>query len=401
MPSPEKQSVPVTSITPIPTVAEIDRIAALPQAIVRNLQITQCYAELSAAFAARTGPGANWCTFATWASKQAGQTIRKEDMRRTLLSLLGKEPVVQQALTVVATLAKELGARPSLDQIRKSALFSLVASSVDKASDAIGRGNKKVFEEIAREFARFAVTCFNDTTYADGHIADFSRKLQPGDPPNGQEYLRRAFGRYYRALFEEDKQKRAELHFLANIEIGFHEQTRLQPEIAESLNAASVNPQEVKKRLFAFLFPDQTIWQQMQWFFQRLFGKTSLFDKAVETLVQRARHHVRRILTTHLLTLTFPPDTSLRLGQDLGLPYPVLLKELANADLLALLKQIDPTPNSLAQSGAADWADLAERLHYIADLFRCYHETKDLFAPPFTAEQVAALKAGLLPAGKL
>jgi hypothetical protein len=28
----------------------------------------------------RLGPCANWCTFATWASRQAGQTIRGEDL---------------------------------------------------------------------------------------------------------------------------------------------------------------------------------------------------------------------------------------------------------------------------------------------------------------------------------
>ena len=38
------------------TTAEIDRIASLAEPVLRNLQITQCYAELSAAFAKRMGP---------------------------------------------------------------------------------------------------------------------------------------------------------------------------------------------------------------------------------------------------------------------------------------------------------------------------------------------------------
>lgn len=62
-----------------PTLADVERIVALADPAVRNLQITQCYCELSRALAARTGGGpANWCRVATWASKQAGQTIRKE-----------------------------------------------------------------------------------------------------------------------------------------------------------------------------------------------------------------------------------------------------------------------------------------------------------------------------------
>src|SRR3954451_19338809 len=63
-----------------PTVADVERIAALGDPVVRNLQITQCYCELSRTFAGLTGGGpANWCTFATWASRQAGETIRQED----------------------------------------------------------------------------------------------------------------------------------------------------------------------------------------------------------------------------------------------------------------------------------------------------------------------------------
>jgi hypothetical protein len=66
-----------------PTLDEIDRIAGLSNPILRNLRITQCYYEISQSVAGFTGDSANWCTFATWASKQAGQTIRQEDLIRT------------------------------------------------------------------------------------------------------------------------------------------------------------------------------------------------------------------------------------------------------------------------------------------------------------------------------
>ena len=66
----------------IPTVEEIDRIARHGDPIVRNLQITQCYSEISRCVGELFGYSANWCTFATWASKQAGQTIRQEDLLR-------------------------------------------------------------------------------------------------------------------------------------------------------------------------------------------------------------------------------------------------------------------------------------------------------------------------------
>src|SRR5262245_60824997 len=65
-----------------PTVDEVDRISRLSDPVVRNLQITQCYYQISRSIAPITAISANWCTFAIWASKQAGQTIRKEDLVR-------------------------------------------------------------------------------------------------------------------------------------------------------------------------------------------------------------------------------------------------------------------------------------------------------------------------------
>jgi hypothetical protein len=67
----------------VPTVEIVDRIAALADPMIRNLQITQSYCELSQALSQLIGSGANWCTFATWASKQAGVTIRLVGLQRS------------------------------------------------------------------------------------------------------------------------------------------------------------------------------------------------------------------------------------------------------------------------------------------------------------------------------
>src|SRR5262245_60629990 len=66
--------------TSLPRVDEVTQIASIADPILRNLRITECYHRLSVAMSPRTGHSANWCTFATWASKQAGQTIRGEDL---------------------------------------------------------------------------------------------------------------------------------------------------------------------------------------------------------------------------------------------------------------------------------------------------------------------------------
>src|SRR5918996_5646105 len=66
--------------TPVPSVDDVRQIAAIANPVIRNLEITHCYSRLAAEFTARSGDGANWCTYATWASRQAGRTVRGEDL---------------------------------------------------------------------------------------------------------------------------------------------------------------------------------------------------------------------------------------------------------------------------------------------------------------------------------
>ncbi len=385
-----------------PTVADVDRIAAISDPIIRNLQITQCYHELSAAFAARTGPGANWCTFATWASKQAGQTIRKEDLTRTLESAFAATVDATQAAVDVTATAQRLGARGPAAEIQESTWEVLNPfAAIDRASDAVARGNKKVFEEIGLEFARFCAACLLDAVPDADHLALFCTGLRPGDPPDGQNYLRQAFTHYYHALFEPDPSTRAQLQSLANLEIGFHEQTRLQPEIVEALDAAFVDPVEFRKRLLKAIFPLRGWWARVRLFFMRLFGRPTAFDTATATLATAARQQAQRLITATMMTLGLPHGVRLRLGEDLTAPFPAVLQHITLPELQALLARIDPTPDSTLGSGAVDWGDLADRIHFIADLFRCYHESPDLLVPPFSPEQVTALQAGQLPAGRL
>ncbi|WP_128547658.1 hypothetical protein [Larkinella soli] len=393
--------MPIKPQRKIPTPAAVERIAAVTDPVVRNLQITQCYHELSAAFVERTGAGANWCTFATWASKQAGQSIRKEDLTRSLEALLGVQPEMEMAFREVVALATQLGTPLSAETIRKTLWHSLTAAAVERTGAAIARGNKKVFEEIGWEFARFIMSCLSDTAYDEANLKAFCRDLRPGEPPAGQQYLRQAFTRYYQSLFETDRKKQAELRLLANLEIGYHEQTRLQPEIAEALDIAMIHPNELKTRLLSLLFPNDRWQSQARLLLLEMLGKTSLLDRALQTLVSVVRQQIRLIVTEHLMTMAMPNDIRLPLGQDLTAGFPVSLRELYNADLRTLLGHIDPTPDSLLGSGAVDWADLPDRLHFIADLFRCFHESADLFLPPFLAEQVVVLKAGGRPGGRL
>ncbi|MFN8377817.1 MAG: hypothetical protein U0452_04025 [Anaerolineae bacterium] len=384
-----------------PTLADVARIAAVRDPVIRNLQITQCYHELALALAARTGPGANWCTFATWASKQAGQTIRSEDLKRLVEDLIDSAFSAQAAPELAAS-AQELGSKRSSEEIQETVADVLnPLNALRRSSDAVARGNLKVFEEIGHEFARFLEALGPSMPPDPDALARFANELRPGDPPDGQNLLRQAFGRYVLALSEPDAKTRAQLLLCANLEIGLHEQTRLQPEIREALDAAIVDQRQFRIRLIKALFPYGGWWARLRLFLLHLANRPSSFDILVDRLADEARRRVRLVFTASVMTLGGPGGLRLRLGADVPAPFPDLLAHIDLPDLSALLDRFDPTPDSPRDSGAVDWADLPDRLHFIADMFRTYGEAPDWFDPPFTPAQIAALKAGQRPDGQL
>ena len=141
---------------PAPNPSDVQRIVAIENPVLRNLEITYCYSRLAAAMAARNGEGANWCTYATWASRQAGRTIRGEDLLEHLELRLGHERWV---LHPIATLWRRLLRRglfqPETRLGRLTNELHTPFDAFERASAAVARGNLKVFEEIGLQFARF------------------------------------------------------------------------------------------------------------------------------------------------------------------------------------------------------------------------------------------------------
>ncbi len=170
-----------------PTLDEIDRIARLGDPILRNLQITQCYYEISHSVAGLIGHSANWCTFATWASKQAGQTIRQEDLIRAFEECFYLSDEISAALADLASNLRRIGALNV--ELPRKAMFRAInpAAAFARASDAVARGNKKVFEEIGRQFARFLEFFAEQTRFELEEAARFCAGLRAGEPARGTE----------------------------------------------------------------------------------------------------------------------------------------------------------------------------------------------------------------------
>ena len=335
-------------MTLAPSVGDVQRIVAIESPVVRNLEITYCYSQLAAACAEKTGAGANWCTYATWASRQAGRTIRGEDLLGHLELRLGKS---RWLLHPIATLWRRL-LRRGLFQ-RDTRLGRLTHElhtpfdAFERASDAVARGNLKVFEEIGLEFARY---------------------LHDGPPRDVAPPLRDAFAHYGAACSPSAIRKRhAELALLANLEIGLHEQTRLQPEILESLDSASATELDLGRRTLEALFPSASRW----WPFVRRPAAATIgvFARAVQRASSRL---AREVITDSFMTLALPGRV-LALGTHLADAYPDVLAEPADAELKELLARFEPVAPDPDDCGARDWSDLHQRMHYIVHLFRVFH----------------------------
>jgi hypothetical protein len=174
----------------------------------------------------------------------------------------------------------------------------------------------------------------------------------------------------------------------------------LQPEIAAAMEAAIIEPKEFTRRLLKALFPYRGWLARFRLWLTRLLTGPTPLDRAVEALLTEMRRLVRLFITEHLLSIDLA-GTRLKLGDDLSAVFPPELTTITHADLRALLDVIDPTPDSVRDSGTLDWAELADRIHFIADMFRCYAASSALFDPPFTPDQVIALKSGQIPSGQL
>jgi len=378
-----------------PNVEDIDRIARLNDPILRNLQITQCYHELSECLAERNGFCANWCTFATWASRQAGQTIRQEDLIRAFEERFFLSPEISVALEDINAKLVQLGARLQAGFSAKEILQAFnPAAAFARASDAVARGNKKVFEEIGFHFARFLQMFRVGNRFDRDQTARFCAALRPGEPPDGQQLLREAFAGYSEAPFQDGKQK-SELMLLANIAAGYHEQIRLQPEIAEALNASIGGATDLKRNLLNRLVPLSPLPAAL------LTRYTPRLDAALVRLTAEVNRLIRQVITEHLMTLHLSRTEVLRPGQDLSGGFPQSLVQIQNPRLGVLLAEVDLTPESLNATAAKDWANFKERMHFIADFFRVYQERESLFDAPFTAGQLEVLTMGRRPDGQL
>ncbi len=380
----------------VPTVTDVSRIAAIPNRVIRNLEITECYAQLSNAMRMRTGTAANWCTFATWASRQAGGTIRGEDLlSRCEARLRQKARLFAPLHSINRILLRKGMFEPDTPFGRIVSEIHTPFDAFERASAEVAAGNLKVFEEIGREFARFIASVPENARHDSGEVIAFVSALRPGLPPDGQDYLKEAFTHYQQQRYELDPAARAKWILLANLKVGLHEQTRLQPQIAAAIDAPLTTAEDLGARVLHTLIARSDSWSQvikrptagvLGWFAARL------RDAGIRI--------TREVVTESMMVLALP-NRVLSLGQNLDVPVPAVFNATSDTQLDGFVKEYDPCAPGINDCAAEDWADLHQRMHYIIHLFRAYAEESSLFSRPFTDEQVASFRAGVVPNGIL
>ena len=349
--------------------------------ILRNLQITQSYHELTLWMQQVIGrENVSWVAFATYASKTAGHSIRHEqlpeavnDLAARLVRKGGPKAIAHQYLMDPA--ARQGGSR-----------FGAIESVYLRVSNNVSLGNCIVYNELAPLFRTFIDQFKDDLRYNEAKLQRFLAHLRPGPTlEGGQDQLAEAFTNFYQARFDPKAKRKAEKILLANALVGLHEQTRLQPMIAEAMAAPITE-------LVGGRLPD---WMA------RLadtpaFGKHSLSQILIDWF--------NKLLTESVMTIS-APGLPQRLAQDVKSPtstrYPKTLQIIESPRLHEVLSSWMDNESTLTGSAANNWARLEDRMAFIFPYFRSHQQNPMLYTPPFTSEQQTAIRAGHIPGGGL
>ena len=385
----------------LPSRQEIEQIIAPDaQPVLRNLRITQCYHDLSQSIASIIGAAnVNWCTFASWASKTAGRFVRGEVVA-VFRDALQSDRRLAAKLDQMNKIIRRVQSSAAFDRL---AIYEVLNAPVLEVSRHIAAGNLAVFAELGPLFSVMCARFDQDTVDDSSSLARLLDELDLKKGPSaegGQSLLRSAVEHFYKARHTSEPDRKAELVLFANAETGLHEQVRLQPAIAGSLQLPS---DATIRALLDDIFPGGASFQNAR---QRM---REILENAAKPVLAEVDQEIERIwrqtVTRILMTLRLP-DGEIHLGKDLrSAPghalFPSTLQSIAMNELRCLLATYNAEGDSAAASGAVDWAKIPERMHFILTLFRARQQDLRLFEQPFSDAQRRDILAGRMPQGAL
>lgn len=167
------------------------------------------------------GAGANWATYASWASDRAGQAIQNHDDPGGRVA----RDLNQIGANLPKPLAGLLGGPLGLLGADKAGQYN---KAYENESHQAAKGNQKVFADISPPIQQLMDTFGHDKSYDQGKWNQFAAQLksQGKDP-----MLIDGLQNYYKARFQTGSDK-AQSVTLGNLQLGLHEQKYLQDNIA-------------------------------------------------------------------------------------------------------------------------------------------------------------------------
>ena len=342
--------------------AEARRIAIMADDVVRNHEITRGYHRLKLGMAKLIGAeNLSWCAYASWSSHSVGAFIRGEVVPAPVRAFMS---AMDRFAPRATGFCRWFVGHEWADRNQKTDVVSRILGQVART---VADANRMVFADVGPLFASFIET-FEAATHRDADAFErFASHLRPDAVKDGgQNILIEAFRNYHEAMFTTEPKRKAELILMANAQIGYHEQARLQPFIKSALEAPIALVMDAGPRTLAFRLGLGRSWNRFEAWIKRVWIE----------------------LSTRFFMHLEMPDTDLCLGKDLpGVNstqmFPEVLVDIEDPDLRNLLDEIDFTPDTIAGSAARNWADFSERMNYIIDLFRTRQQDARLLSAPF------------------
>jgi hypothetical protein len=348
----------------------------------RNRRITAAYADLSArlarVIAGRDGAlDANWCTFATWASKTLGTFL--EDIP-------GDEGRGVDRLGRTDTMPGEDGTLTRhLEQVTRRLMTRRDGASFR----TLAAGNRAVFLEIGLSIATFVDHFLEGAaggrdreglweaywTAVEAQLEQFA-VLDPSwllTPHPRPDDLRLGLRQYFDALWVDDREQRSQHVLAGNLLLGAYEQRRA----------------------------DGYVWAALALFTDRAMRRLVCDRSGAVGGVRRWPNDLFARLMTGRMILQLPHEL-LDVGQpippppnrqdswhslttDVGVTLPILQ---------ALITRYQLTVGSRSNRGARNWTSFDQRMRTVGNLFRLRQRQADLFDDPFTPAETAQLLAG-------